>query len=652
MDERTAVILNVNDDGATRYLLSRNLKQLGFEVREAGSGAEALERVDECDLVLLDLALPDMNGFEVCRRIRQRTAPGWLPVIHVSAIHVQTRDHVESLTGGADAYLTYPLDLDLLRATMAAFLRVRAVEQRLVREKTRAEADLFSIVSEARCLLWRAEVRDTAEPVLHWELQVCEEAAAQRFFPLAVAPGQHYGQAWYDARLAEDRLRTDDYGTAQTRAGSSYSQDFRCRDRDGTVRWIREDVRVETVSPGYWRAVGVSVDVTDQKRREELELQLQQTQKMEAVGQLAGGIAHDFNNMLGVITGYSELMALQAEPGSALRQGLEEIRRAADRAAELTRQLLAFSRKQLLEPQVLDPNEVIRGTERMLRRVIGEQIELEARLDPRVGYVKVDPTQLDQVLINLAVNARDAMPQGGLLRVSTRPISLHPGAPGTPADVPPGRYALLEVSDSGCGIAPEVLGKIWEPFFTTKEVGKGTGLGLATVYGVVSQSGGYITVESALAQGTTFSIYLPRVDEPASGGLRSAPAAAPSRGKETVLLVEDEELVRELVRTLLQQAGYRVLEAGSGEEALRIAADFSNRIDLLLTDVVMPGRTNGRILADALLVERPDLRVLYMSGYTDDADLALGLQRAEVAFIQKPFSPVALTVKVREVLDT
>jgi CheY-like chemotaxis protein len=292
---------------------------------------------------------------------------------------------------------------------------------------------------------------------------------------------------------------------------------------------------------------------------------------------------------------------------------------------------------------------MVRNTERILRRLIGENIELHVVLDPDVGLIRADPTQLDQVILNLAVNARDAMPTGGRLQVSTAQVSVGSGSALARVDVPPGRYALLEVADSGSGIEPAILGKIWEPFFTTKAVGKGTGLGLATVYGIVSQSGGHIVVRSTPGEGTTFGVYFPRVDEAVSEP--DAPATKAASGVETVLMVEDEPMVRCLVRTVLEQAGYRVLEAGCGEEALEVAADYPDYIDLLLTDVVIPGKTNGRLLADTLCAERKGLRVLYMSGYTDDAVLAQGIQQAEVAFLQKPFGPAVLAARVREVLD-
>ena len=371
-----------------------------------------------------------------------------------------------------------------------------------------------------------------------------------------------------------------------------------------------------------------------------LEGQLRQAQKMEAVGQLAGGVAHDFNNMLTVINGYSDLLLASAPAGDPSRELLEEIRRAGERSAGLTHQLLAYSRKQVLAPKILDLNAVVRDTERMLRRVIGEDLRLAVDLDPRLGRVKADRGQLEQVLLNLAVNARDAMPTGGRLTISTRDAA---------ADGPLGPGVVLSVADTGGGMTEEVRAKIFEPFFTTKGVGEGTGLGLAVVHGVIAQSGGSVEVESAVGRGTTFRIRLPRVEEEEAGEPHGAGAAR--AGTETVLLVEDEDAVRELTRHVLRNNGYAVLEAAEAVTAARVAADHGGRIDLLVTDVVMPGG-GGPDLAGRLAAARPGLKVLYLSGYTDDAVLRHGVAADRVHFLQKPFTPAGLARKVRDVLDT
>jgi signal transduction histidine kinase len=384
-----------------------------------------------------------------------------------------------------------------------------------------------------------------------------------------------------------------------------------------------------------------------QQRR--LEEQLVQSQKMEGIGRLAGGVAHDFNNLLTAILGYAELMESQLED-EGLKSELREIRLAGERAASLTRQLLAFSRRQVLQPRTLDLNTVVSDVEKMLARLIGEDITLVTRLEPALGSVKADPGQIEQVIMNLAVNARDAMPEGGTLTFETANavldadfVAVHPGALA-------GAHAVLMVTDTGTGMTDEVRSHAFEPFFTTKEKGKGTGLGLATAYGIVKQSGGYITVNSEAGRGTTFRIYLPRVEGAAVVPGRAASSSLSPTGTETILLVEDEAGVRKLSLTVLEAQGYVVLEAASGDMALKVARSEAAPIHLVVTDVVMPGMS-GRELWDRLRVLRPETRVLFMSGYTDDAIARHGVLEPGLAFLPKPFTPFSLAQKVREVLD-
>ena len=381
-----------------------------------------------------------------------------------------------------------------------------------------------------------------------------------------------------------------------------------------------------------------------------LERQLRMAQKMEAVGRLSGGIAHDFNNLLGVIIGYSQVLKRTLPPGSAFLEHAEEIEKAGQRAASLTRQLLAFSRQQVLAPAVLNLNSLISEMEKMLPRLIGEDIEIVIALDPAIGRVKADHGQLEQVVMNLAVNARDAMPDGGKVVITTANAVLdetwtrsHPGSKA-------GDFVMLSVADTGTGIDSETLAHIFEPFFTTKERGKGTGLGLATVYGVVKQSGGYVWVESALGKGTAFQIYLPRIEELVSVPEPVAPIVEAFRGAETILLVEDADALRKLTHMLLEQHGYHVLVAANGAAALQLVEQKPERIDLLLTDVIMPG-LNGRALAERLEILQPSLKVLYMSGYTDDAIVNHGVLESGTQLLHKPFSEESLIRKVREVLD-
>jgi two-component system, cell cycle sensor histidine kinase and response regulator CckA len=381
----------------------------------------------------------------------------------------------------------------------------------------------------------------------------------------------------------------------------------------------------------------------------ESEERLRQAQKMEAVGRLAGGVAHDFNNMLGAITGYADLLLHRTDLDEMVRDCLKEIVKAGDRAAGLTRQLLAFSRKSVLAPRTLDLNEVVTGLYPMLRRLINDNVELVTLPDPTASIVKVDPGQIEQVLLNLVVNARDAMPGGGTVTIRCRTV--HPGvdAGPAPAGMKPGPYVLLEVSDTGCGMDPVTQARIFEPFFTTKESGKGTGLGLATVYGIVEQSGGQIDVESQLGVGSTFRIFLPWCEEGPRAVPRPEAAAAVPQGSETILLVEDEPIVRKMVFEVLRRQGYSVLEALQGDDALRLCQAPETSFDLLLTDVMVPGMS-GRELAERVTVLRPDTKILFMSGYTDDPALRSGVSGASLPFIQKPFKPPELARKVREVL--
>jgi two-component system, cell cycle sensor histidine kinase and response regulator CckA len=388
-------------------------------------------------------------------------------------------------------------------------------------------------------------------------------------------------------------------------------------------------------------------DVTERKRLEE---QLRQAQKMEAIGRLAGGVAHDFNNMMSVVMSYSSMLIQEFPPGDQKREDLEEIRKAGERAAALTRQLLAFSRQQVLEPRILDLNEVLGNVDKMLRRLIGEDVELVTLPAKGLRSVKADPGQIEQVLMNLAVNARDAMPNGGRLTIETANLDVDAGYSREHFDAKPGPYVMLAVSDTGVGMDKATQARIFEPFFTTKEVGKGTGLGLATVFGIVKQSGGTIWVYSEPGRGTTFKVYLPQVDEAGRLVTTRPVSGSASHGTETILLVEDEEQVRHLVRTILHQHGYLTLVARDPAEALHLSDTHPGAIDLLLTDVVMP-QMSGRQLAEQLSPRRPTMKVLYMSGYTDDAVVRSGVLQAEVAFVQKPLTPDTLAQKVRQALD-
>ena len=459
----------------------------------------------------------------------------------------------------------------------------------------------------------------------------------------AITPGW-----WFENVHPGDQARAAEE-LAGTLARGVFTCEYRFRFRDGSYRWLRDEARLVVDQDGKpLELIGTWIDTTE---RRNLESQLQHAQRLDAVGQLAGGIAHDFNNVLTAISGNADLLLERLSPGDAGREDVEEIRSATVRAAALTRQLLAFSRRQVLQPQVLDLAKVLHKMERMLQRLIGEHIELVCELGPGPGDVEVDPGQLEQVLLNLLVNARDAIAGTGKITIATSTVTIDAVYARTHPSAIPGEFVMLSVSDTGRGMTPEVRQRLFEPFFTTKEVGQGTGLGLATVYGIVKQSGGFIEVTSEPGQGSRFRIYMPRVAK--SGRRLSADSATDSacRGTETVLLVEDEAAVRKVARSILEHYGYRVLEARLPVEALALSHSFSGTIEIVVTDVVMPGM-NGPEMVTQLLARRPGLKVLYASGYPGSTVEHPGLLTPEVGFLTKPFTATALASKVRQILDT
>jgi two-component system, cell cycle sensor histidine kinase and response regulator CckA len=460
---------------------------------------------------------------------------------------------------------------------------------------------------------------------------------------------------------SDDRAAVAEALATAREGGDSPARRFRVvRPLDGEILWFerRGQVSLDAITNHRWLR-GILMDVTahvssenalrasEEALRRAAE-QLRQSQKIEAVGRLAGGIAHDFNNILSVILRYGELLLDDMPTTDPRREDIEAIRRAGRQAAELTRQLLAFSRQQVLTLKVLDLNEVVSGANLMLRRLLGETVDLSVRLAPEPAPIRADVGQLDQVVMNLAINARDAMPDGGQLTIETTHVVLDAEFARQHLGIAPGPHVMLAVSDTGLGMDREVQSRIFEPFFTTKERGKGTGLGLSTVLGIVQQTGGSIWVYSELGQGTTFKVYIPRARGGAAPDVQ-LPSTTTLRGSETVLLVEDQDEVREVARQILRRLGYEVLEAPSAAEALAIGARPGHRIDLLLTDVVMP-QMSGRELAERLVPLRPDLRVLFMSGYTEDAILQHRILESGFAYLQKPLVPEALGRRVREVL--
>lgn len=452
---------------------------------------------------------------------------------------------------------------------------------------------------------------------------------------------------WSDHLHPEDRTATEKRFVECAADPKEFDCEYRMKSATGQDVWLHDLVHVVSDDKGTVRLHGFLLDVTERKNLEE---DLRQSQKLEAIGRLASGVAHDFNNLLTVINGYSGYLLTKIKEGTPYRDSVEEIRKAAERGVALTSQLLAFGRRQKLQPQLLNINQALANVEQMLRRTIGENIELIVQMDPEIRAIQFDPRQLDLVLLNLALNARDAMPQGGTLVMETQRFSRTSG--GQPRELAPGRYVLLKVADTGCGMEESVLQRLFEPFFTTKTLGRGTGLGLATVYGIVKQSGGHIEVASAVGKGTTFSLFFPetasKVAQPATP--RKPPKEKMPRGTETILLVEDEPELRGLAGMILKGSGYKVLEAADGASALKLVEDKLDSIHLVLTDLVMP-HLGGVELAQELRQRKPDMRVLYMSGYTDGCVVELHNHDPRARLLQKPFMADTLAQAVREVLD-
>ena len=458
-------------------------------------------------------------------------------------------------------------------------------------------------------------------------------------FMLAMANIGH--GIYVDPRSGQEfRLRMEKEGSVRNFVVQVYR-------KDGSVMWLSVNARAlyqDGCVVGY---EGMSEDITERKL---LECQFLRAQKMEAVGQLAGGMAHDFNNLLGVILGHGELLLQRLRASDPVRRRVEQICEAGRRAVSLTRQLLAFSRQQVLSSVLLDLNKVIQHANDMIGPLIGDDIQVVLRLDPALGRVRADAVQIEQILLNLAVNSRDAMPQGGGLTIETSNFEIDETFAQRHLGTKQGHCVLLAVTDTGSGMDQRTLNRVFEPFFTTKEADRGTGLGLATVYGIVKQDGGYITVTSEPGKGTTFEIYFPRVDEtvePLAERDRLSPAA---QGSETVLIVEDTASLREVTREFLESVGFQVLEAGGGDEALKVADRYDGPICLLITDVVMP-RMNGHTLAQRLKSTRPEMKVLYVSGYADKEIFRYGMRPSQANFLHKPYTQDALTSKLREVID-
>jgi PAS domain S-box-containing protein len=631
-------VLILEDNSRDAELLAATLRRAGYSlnVEVTDSREQFRQRLEQGDL---DVILADYN-------LRTWTAVDALEVLKKSAKDVPflvvtgsvgDEAAVECIKQGAADYVLKDR-LQRLPVVVETALREKAHRE----EALRLQEDIRRAKKE-----WEVTFDTVPDAVLlvdkQFRIQRANRAAAAL---LGLEPAQLIGQRCHEAV----------HGLAEPLAGCPYQRMLASgREERGDIEEPRLgkifDVTATPLrdSQGVLRGcVHVSRDVT---RRKQLEEQLRQAQKMEAIGRLAGGVAHDFNNLLTIIAGYGQILLDRLGPDDHLRGHVREIEKAANRAASLTRQLLAFGRRQMLSLQVLDLNAVVANMDRMLRRLIGEDIDLVTVCGEGLGRVKADLGQLEQVILNLALNARDAMPRGGKLTLETANAVLDETYARTHMDVTPGHYVMLAVSDSGCGMDAETKAHIFEPFFTTKEQGKGTGLGLATVYGIVKQSGGCIWVYSEPGRSTTFKIYLPRVDGDTEEAVeREKEPTVTVQGSETILLVEDEAEVRSLVRGVLESKGYTVLEARDGALALQIAEQHQGPIHLLLTDAVMP-EMSGRELAEHLETVHRETKVLYMSGYTDNAIVHHGALEPGTAFLQKPFAPDALARKVREVLD-
>ena len=596
-------------------------------------------------VILLDLGLPGTTGLETLRRI--------MPLAEGASVVVFTALQDEELGIAAlrEGAHDYVIKGQIHGGQLRRILRY-AVERHKLSSELRAEIKHRARVQQALQLSeQRYRLLSETAPIgilLTNEQGMVIDANTQALRMFGYDRGELIGESI--EMLLPERFRRSHEGQRSSYMKAPHTrpmavgQELTARRKDGTEFAVEIALAPLATDDGVLVSSTI-VDITERKKMEE---QRRLSQRMEAIGKLSGGVAHDFNNLLAVILGYSDVLLDALPPDHPAIRKIEMIRRAGASAVDLTRQLLAFSRQQMLQPRVLDLKEIVERTQALLRRLIGENIEFKISLDPSLGRVKADPGQIEQVLLNLVINARDAMPQGGRLTIEAHNVEMDDPYKGEHQVLIPGRYVVLGVQDTGCGMDRDTQSRIFEPFYTTKELGKGTGLGLATVYGIVKQSGGYIWVYSELNQGTLFKVYLPRVDESVQPA-KKEPEGVVLESCKTILLAEDSVSLREMAREYLASLGYVVLEAASGREALQKAQEFDGPIHLLLTDVVMP-EMSGPELARHMMALRPEIKVIFTSGYTNDAIARQGVLDPAVAFIQKPYRPKALALKIQEVL--
>jgi PAS domain S-box-containing protein len=656
-----ARILIVDDERANREILKVLLAPEGYVLLTAASGEEALATIDaqHPDLVLLDVMMTGLDGYQVAARIKGNPVTRSIPIVLVTALD-DRHARMLGLSAGAEDFLSKPVDRAELSVRVRNLLRLKAYGDYHARESERLEhevalrtADLRLERDHAQAAEERTRFALENAHVGIWDMDYATGAVRwsdllERQHGLESGTfGGTFG-AFIERVHRDDRKTVRDTVASATKSGEDFSLEYRAIGSDGSVRWLCGTGRFHLGERGEpLRGLGISQDIT---ARHTLEEHYRQSQKMEAVGQLASGVAHDFNNLLAVILGFAELIASDGDTTNAHGAELSEIITAANRAAALTKHLLAFSRQQVLQPAPLDVNALVTGMSGLLGVLTGSGIKVTLDLAPSLSPATADYGQFEQVVMNLVINARDAMPDGGNLTIETTDVDLESSALHDEAIVK-GEYVLLAITDTGSGMTKEIQRHLFEPFFTTKENGSGTGLGLSTAYGIVKQSKGYIWVQSEPGVGTTFKVYLPRIARtrvtPTFG---VAIPASSARVGETLLLVEDEESIRKLAKRILDRAGYRVLEAANGDEAERSFAQNAGSIDLVVTDMMMPG-CSGPELLNRLWARSPALKALYMSGHGVQPHLTGSDTPRDLPFVQKPFTAAELERQVRYALD-